>query len=296
MIKKYLKKKLGYLIKRIAQSCAQEIELRGAPTQATQTMLFMHYRNLLAESKKLPNINDVGFRVFSQTDEDGILLYLFSLIGFTNKKCVDIAFASPYGSNTANLICNHGFSGVLICGNRDEKDLSDDFFNRHPDVKLFPPTIVQAWVTAENVNKLLRDQGLAGDVDVLSLDIDGIDYWLWQKLDVISPRVVVVEFQSMWPADKSVTVPYDPAFQRLRIHPDYFGASLLAFVNLAQKKGYRLVACNKHGFNAFFIKNELLSESVLPTMTVEQGLRSAYVQTAQTSKSPIVKDYPWIDV
>ncbi len=296
MIKKYLKKKLGYLIKRIAQACAQEIEQRGGNTQPTQMMLYMHYRNLMLESKKLPCINEVGFRVFSQTDEDGILLYIFSLIGFTNKQCVDIAFASPYGSNTANLICNHGWSGVLICGSADEKILSDDFFNTHPDVKLLPPKVVKAWVTAENINQLLRDQGLTGSIDLISLDIDGIDYWLWQKLEAVDPRVVVVEFQSLWPAETSVTVPYDPEFQRLKIHPDYFGASLAAFVKLAQKKGYRLVGCNKHGFNAFFIKNELLSESILPTMSVHDGLASAYVQRAQKIKRPMVQHFPWTKV
>ena len=79
-------------------------------------MLHFHYQSLKKEGLSLPNFRDTGFRVYSQNDEDGLLLYIFSLIGMTDRRCVDIAFGSPYGANTTNLICNWGFAGLLIEG------------------------------------------------------------------------------------------------------------------------------------------------------------------------------------
>lgn len=292
----FIKKKINYLIKRIAYASAAAIEERGMTNQPVQTMLMMHYKSLLQDNKKLPSLQETGFRIFSQTNEDGILLYLFSLVGFTNRRCVDIAFASPYGSNTANLLCNHGFTGLLVCGSADEKKLSDDFFKRHPEAKLMPPTVVHTWVTVEKINGLLRDHGMIGQIDLLSLDLDGIDYWLWQNIEVIDPRIVVVEFQNLWPEDKAVTVPYDPEFERLQTHPDYFGASLRAFVQLAQKKGYRLVGCNKLGFNAFFIKHDLISELFLPTVSVHDALQVVSAIPGQGEKLAVIKQFLWLDV
>ena len=128
-------------------------------SQIEQKRLFLTYKQMLAE-KRLPQIKDVGFRAFSQTDEDGILLYLFSLIGTTNKICVDLAFESPFGANTSNLICNWGWSGFLICGSDANVTFSKNFFLSNPDTKLSPPLILKKWITAENINDILFENGL----------------------------------------------------------------------------------------------------------------------------------------
>jgi len=122
--------------------------------QAIQRQLFLYYQILKNGSHSLPRFNDTGFRVYSQNDEDGLLLYIFSLIGFTNKTCVDMAFGSPYGASTTNLLCNWGFHGLLVEG----KSEPTHFFKTHRDTWVFPPTVVNAWITAENVNELPKFQ------------------------------------------------------------------------------------------------------------------------------------------
>lgn len=114
---KRLIKKLATLLARAIgiPSFQKEIqEIRNVQIQRRH--LQFYYQHLSAQNLTLPKFSDVGFRVFSQTDEDGILHYIFSLIGTTNKICLDIAFASPYGANTTNLIVNDGWNGILICG------------------------------------------------------------------------------------------------------------------------------------------------------------------------------------
>jgi hypothetical protein len=238
--------------------------------------------------------------VFSHTDEDGILHYIFSLIGTTNKICLDVAFASPYGANTTNLIVNDGWNGILICGEEREVESAKRFFASHPDTVDYPPKVYQQWVTTENINetveKGLNDLHLQENIkiDLFSLDIDGVDYWIWKVLEAVEPRVVVVEYLDLW-AEKSVTVPYKPDFNRFDIHPDYFGASLPAFVKLAKEKGYRLVGCNRYGYNAFFIKNGT-GEKILPEISIKECMKHPKVIEGQRNRLRSVQKYKWIEI
>ena len=241
-------------------------------------MLFFRYQQLHKTIEALPRFDDVGFRVYSQTDEDGVLLYIFSLIGSTNKICVEVAFKLPEGANTTNLICNWGWTGFLIEGNEHHIKQSREFFESHNDTTIYPPKLIQEWVTAENINGLLQENGVAGEIDLFSIDIDGVDYWIWKSLNIIRPRVVIVEYQSIWGADTSVTVPYRPDFTR--DDETFFGASLAAFVKLGREKGYRLVGCNKFGFNAFFIREDI-GENVLPEVSVDRCLQHLKIRDQQ---------------
>lgn len=259
--------------------------------QATQRQLFLYYQMLKNSRQPLPRFQDTGFRIFSQNDEDGLLLYIFSLIGFTNKTCVDMAFGSPYGANTTNLICNWGFHGLLVEGTGTPAT----FFDSHKDTFIFPPKLRHAWITAENVNELCLKNGIEGDIDFFSLDMDGVDYWVWKNLEAISPRVVVVEYQDILGHEKALTVPYKPDFNRFDVHEDFFSASLPAFVKLGKEKGYRLVGVNKYGFNAFFIKNGL-GEEVLPEIKASECFGHPKVKEGVRERYPKVKDLPWVEV
>ncbi len=99
--------------------------------------------------------------------------------------------------------------------------------------------------------------GFTGDVDLLSLDVDGNDYWVWQALTACSGRVVVLEYNSMFGPDRAVTIPYDPKFNRRDHRFCYFGASLAALTKLSASKGYRLVAVEPTGVNAFFLRDDI---------------------------------------
>lgn len=145
------------------------------------------------------------------------------------------------------------------------------------------------------VRELCVKNGFEVEVDLFSLDIDGVDYWIWQSLKAISPRVVVVEYQDILGPEKALTVPYKPDFNRFDVHEDFNGASLKAFVKLAKEKSYRLVGVNRYGFNAFFVKNGLC-EDVLPEIEVASCFNHPKVKKGVTERYPAVKDLPWVEV
>jgi len=261
--------------------------------QGVQRQIYLTYGRLAAEGGL--TFRDAGFRVFSQSDEDGLLLYIYSLIGFTNRRLVDMACGKPIGANSTNLILNWGFHGLLVEGDKENISASRQFYKNHPDTAIYPPSIVTAWINAENINDLILDNGFSGEVDLLSLDIDGVDYWLWKNLRAISPRVVMVEYQDCFPADQALTVPYRADFNRHNYHHDYFGASLAAFVKLAKSKGYRLIGCNRYCYNAFFVRNDLVC-SQLPEIDPEDCLVHPKVTDHAERKRASLSAFPWEEV
>jgi hypothetical protein len=118
-------------------------------------------------------------------------------------------------------------------------------------------TAVTAWVTRENINDLITSHGFSGEVDLFSLDLDGNDYWIWESMTACAPRVVILEYNSMFGPDRAVTVPYEVTFDRHRHHTMYYGASLTALARLSARKGYRLVAVEPTGVNAFFLRSDI---------------------------------------
>lgn len=234
--------------------------------KATQILLSLKYRELWEKGGPLPRFEDIEFRVFSQNGEDGILLYIFSLIGTTNQKCVEICAGTGVECNTANLIINHGWQALLVDGDKANVDIGRNFYAKCRDTFYLPPTFVHAWVTRENINTLLEENDFRGEIDLLSLDIDGVDYWIWEEIKSINPRVVVLEYNEAF-GFEHVSVPYDPRFNRFRKDPRYWGASLPAYCALAMRKGYRLVGCNRQRLNAFFIRNDVGAE-IFPAVSL----------------------------
>src|SRR5262249_15839571 len=125
-------------------------------------------------------LRNFGFRVHSEFEEDGQLIYIFAAIGFTNKIVVEIGAGDGIACMATNLIVNQGFRGLLFDGDPDNASRGTEFFAQHQDTSLVPPKFECAWITAENVNELISRGGVSGDVDLLSLDIDGNDYWIWK--------------------------------------------------------------------------------------------------------------------
>lgn len=251
----------------------EEIERRVNASQATQVLLGLQYRELVENGRLMPSLSDVEFRVNSQNGEDGILLYLFSLLESPTKTCVELCAGNGVECNTANLIVNHGWRGLLVDGDKANIARARQYYSLPRQTLWYTPTIVETWVTAENVNVLLAEHGFSGAIDLLSLDMDGIDYWVWKALDHVRPRVVVAEFNWCWGPEESKTVPYDPKFHAAIWTPAgpnlYIGASLAALTKLAREKGYRLVGCQRSGFNAFFVQNGL-GEELLPEVSPTQ--------------------------
>ena len=190
------------------------------------------------------------FRLGSQNQEDGLTVALLSEAGITNRRFVEIG-SGLSGGNAGFLARECGWSGLMVDGHEVHMV---QVGRRFPTV-----TAVAAWVTRENINALLEQHGFTGEPDLFSLDLDGNDYWIWEAMTVCKPRVVVLEYNSMFGADRAVTVPYDPQFDRRKHHAAYYGASLTALVRLNARKGYRLVAVEPTGVNAFFLRNDVAS-------------------------------------
>jgi hypothetical protein len=242
----------------------------SASAQIGQVLLRLRYQELKRQPGALPDLSEVEFRCYSQNGEDGILLYLFSMLGADNKKAVEICAGNGIECNAANLIVNHGWRGLLIDGDKDQIAQGQAFYAACRNTWVAPPTLLASWVTAENVNALIQGQGVMGEVDLLSLDLDGNDYWIWKALDCINPRVIVLEFNAACGPEKSLTIPYQPDFRLdFKIQPYRCGASLPAFVKLGRQKGYRLIGVQSLGFNAFFVRSGL-GEDLFPELQPQE--------------------------
>lgn len=244
------------------------------------------------------DIKDAGFRCYSQFEEDGIILYLLCMVGIKTKKVVEICCGNGFESMSANLILNHGFKAYLFEGDKNNIDIAKSFFASQKDCLLVRPNFNQSWITRANINKLLLDSGAEGEVDVLSLDMDGNDYYIWEAINVINPRICVFETNNIIPYDKSITIPYDENFfaiNKTGAKKEFLSVSLAAMNKLSQKKGYTLVGSHKHGFNIFYVRNDLLSD-ILPKPTLKDIHNNEYTMHSQKEKWPLVKDFPWVEI
>jgi hypothetical protein len=208
----------------------------------------------IAQISSASTLAEIEFGVYSQWGEDGIVEYLVSRTEIPNTVFVEFGVEDYTESNTRFLLRHRNWSGLVIDGSeRNVRAIRADSIHLTHDLQA-----VAAFVTAENINSLIAGSGIGGDIGLLSIDVDGNDYWVWRAIDVVSPRVVVCEYNSLFGAEQAVTIPYDPGFVRRRAHHStlYFGASLRALQHLASEKGYVFVGCNSAGVNAFFVRQD----------------------------------------
>lgn len=200
------------------------------------------------------------FKVFSQNGEDGIIQHLVRRVAIPRRVFVEFGVEDYREANTRFLAVNDGWSGLVL----DSDPENVRAIREHPDNWRLDVQAAQAFVTRENINELLLEHGMSGEIGLLSIDIDGNDYWVLEAIDVISPAIVVVEYNFRFGADRAVVVPYDPHFDRAAAHPSriYFGASLQALRVLARRKGYEFVGCNSFGVNAFFVRSDLMTDEL----------------------------------
>jgi hypothetical protein len=276
MLKDVLKGLIERVIERTAAvvSDRQTMLDRTSPqTQAALRSLYLSYQEQAHAGRPLPSIWDTGLRVFSQFDEDGMILFLLAVAGVGPRKFVDIgAGDGVYASNCANLALNFGFHGLFIEASHERVRRGEQFYSKHPETALFPPVFRQAMVKQSTINQLISAAGFEGEIDLLSIDIDGNDYWIWEAIRCLSPRVVVMETHVEF-GMHSIVVPYQEDFLwRPGQHPHYLGASPVAMTRLAQRLGYRLVGANRYGFNLFYLRNDL-AQGLIPELAVGDVLR-----------------------
>lgn len=227
----------------------------SAAAKAAMVGMFLDLQARARVGGPLPKLADAGFRVFSQFEEDGYLLYLAAVLELEPRTFVDIGSSDGINSNCANLAINLGWHGLFIDGNEGAISAGRQFYANHPDTSLHPPIFSHAFIKAENINDLISCAGIRGRIGIVSIDLDGNDCWVWKALEVVSPAVVIIETHIEFGMG-NIAVPYDPEYFYPGKHPDYHGASAGAMVSLARKKGYRLVGANRYGFNLIFVRND----------------------------------------
>lgn len=259
---------IKHIIKKYFQFLWQRHKF-SAQTQIAQRQLF-HFYQLHSHLTEKINLQQTGYSVCSQFEEDGKILYLLAVIGINNNTFIDIGADDGLNSNCANLALNFGFHGLFIDANSRSIDRGRYFYARYPNPYGYKPVFVESKVTRENINTSISQQGYSGEIDIMSIDIDGNDYWIWDALTVVQPRIVVIETHIIY-GTKDIVAPYDPAYVYPGKHPQYHGASPVAMVKLGKKKGYRLVGANALGFNFIFLRNDLGTD-VIPEVSMEDVL------------------------
>ena len=207
----------------------------------------------------------------SQNGEDGIVRYLFERIGFESRWLVEFGFGAKQ-CNALRLLVKEQFSGLLIDGSPENVNLFN-FAARRLGID-GRARAVQAFITRDSLERLITSNGAPPEIDFLSLDVDGNDYWFWETLECVSPRVVCIEYNAGIGPDLKWTVPYDDEFQRFKEHPSGFfhGASLAALESLGRRKGYYLIGCDSTGTNAFFLRDDVRIDGV-PPLTPGEAFR-----------------------
>lgn len=206
--------------------------------------------------KKFQEINDLELKIFSQFGEDGLINFLINNINIKNKKFIEFGVENYEEANTRFLLENNGWSGLIFDSSKDNVEyIKKQNYYWKNDL-----TVHCEFITKENINRLFSTNNYEGEIGLLSIDIDGNDYWIWKSIEVINPNIVIIEFNARLGVNKSITVPYKEKFNRTKEHYSniYFGASLPALYKLAKTKGYELICTNKDCNNAFFIKKNIL--------------------------------------
>ena len=191
-------------------------------------------------------------RVFSQNGEDGVLAEIFHRIGTTTGFFVEFGVGGGLEGNSVLLADVHRWEGLFIEGSPTLHAQLQEKYEAIDQVR-----VLQALVSAENVEDLFASADVPADLDLLSIDIDSNDYWVWKAINTYRPSVVVIEYNGSPAPTATLTQPY-------RAHEgwdgtDFYGCSLGALDHLGTQKGYRLIHADLTGTNAFFVRDDLAS-------------------------------------
>ncbi|HEY9755261.1 MAG TPA: hypothetical protein V6C97_08870 [Oculatellaceae cyanobacterium] len=259
--------------------------------------------NEIKQGRSFPNIQDAEFQVFSQFGDDGIIQYLIHNVEITSRRFIEFGVESYREANTRFLLINDNWEGLIIDGS--EQNMSavkgTDIYWRH--------TIeaVSAFIDKDNINDIFRKANFLGDIGIMSVDVDGNDYWILESIDTVSPTILICEYNSTFGGKRAVSIPYDPTFERNKAHFSnlYWGCSLAALEYLAAKKGYSFVGSNSNGNNAYFVRTDRLGK--IKPMSAERGYMKAMFRESRDASGgltfvgpdkrlDVIADMPLIEV
>jgi hypothetical protein len=238
----------------------------------------------LNKNKTSRLLEDYEFKVFSQWGEDGIIQHLINCVEITNKTFIEFGVEDFFESNCRFLLMKDNWRGFVIDGSKSNIDkLKQSYFYWKYHLEA-----VDAFITKENINELLEQSAFEKDIGILSVDIDGNDYYVLEAISFYNPRILICEYNSVFGKERKISVPYEPDFYRTKKHYSnlYFGASLAAMTHIAEKKGYTLVGTNSIGGNAFYVRNDLINEK-LETLTTEQAYVPSNVRESRNRQGEL---------
>jgi len=215
---------------------------------------------LIKNNKNPGSLAEVEFKVFSQFGDDGIIQFLINNLNIPNKTFIEFGVEDYREANTRFLLMNNNWSGLILDASKKnvKRIINSEYYWK------FQLIARCAFVTVENINQLISDEGIRGDIGLLHIDLDGNDYWVWKAIDIVNPAIAIIEYNSVFGIDRPITIPYKKTFQRTKAHFSnlYFGASLGALQHLAKQQGYAFVGCNSAGNNAYFVRRDRLNANI----------------------------------
>jgi len=242
------------IFKKIKQRVAQAFLPLQRQVETQSILIGRQLGEQLIKKEKIENLSEVEFKIFSQFGDDGIIQYLIKKLAISTPIFIEFGVENYQESNTRFLLMNNNWSGMVMDGSAEHISYiqRQEYYWRN-NLKA-----VEAFVTRDNINNLLTENGISGEIGILSIDIDGNDYWVWEKLTAVNPIIVIAEYNSVFGGDQPITIPYDENFIRGKAHFShlYWGASLPALCHLAETKGYCFIGSNSAGNNAYFIRKD----------------------------------------
>ncbi|MEO6327857.1 MAG: hypothetical protein ABIO55_02945 [Ginsengibacter sp.] len=258
------------IIDKIASIIAGKIG-KNTPAKSEEEILLsgkiMSTLNLGRTEKIIENIKNAEFKVFSQWGDDGIIQFLVNYLDIREKTFIEFGVEDYRESNTRFLLMNNNWKGFVMDGSGDfiNNIIASEYYWK------YELTAQALFVDQDNINQFIIENGIEGEIGLLHIDIDGNDYWIWKKIDVIQPIIVIVEFNSVFGINNPWTIPYNKTFKRTDAHYSnlFWGTSLLSLCDLAKEKSYLFIGTNSAGNNAYFVKKG--KEKGLKILNAEEG-------------------------
>jgi hypothetical protein len=253
--------------------------------------------------ERLRTLADAEFCVFSQWGEDGIVDWLVRHVPVPNTRFIEFGVENFREANCRFLLQNRNWRGLVIDGNQKQiQQLRNDSI-----FWMYDLVALAAFITAENINDLFRGAGFEGPLGILSVDIDGNDYWVLDRIDCVDPAILICEYNSLLGDTRPVVVPYKADTHRFEGHYSglYYGVSISALTLLAKRKGYTLVGTNSYGSNAFFVRDDLAHHVLDRIETVDvhptrcrdsRNEQGQLTFAAGLDRYTLIKDLPVVDV
>ena len=224
----------------------------GLKLQAAYSHFFMARK----QYDNLNNLSQAEYKAFSQNGEDGIIDYLLNQLNINEPKFVEIGIGDYRESNTRLLFEIRNVNGLIV-------DAIDNLKNKVlKNIKLWRNnlTVLEKKVNSSNINEILKVNNFSENLDLFSLDIDGIDYWIIKELPENFAKIAVLEFNPNFGSSAKVTVPNIKEFDRSAYHYSNlcFGASLAAIIQIMHEKNFIFIGTNQFRCNAFFVNKDYI--------------------------------------